>query len=157
MESDEQAWQVPPLQTGVSPPQSEPERHCTQVLVVVHRGVAGGQFASTRQRTHSPLLGPDEAHSGVGALQSALLVQARQVRAELSQIGFWPLQFAFVKHPTHVLVGTSQRGVAPVHSVEFVAEQTAQMPETAQAGVAPPQAGSPSHAHGVPEVLSSSS
>jgi hypothetical protein len=49
------AVQVPPLHTGVSPPQSAPLRHWTQLLLVnAHRGVDGGQFASAMHETHVP-------------------------------------------------------------------------------------------------------
>jgi hypothetical protein len=154
--SDPQATQAPPVQIGVSPPQFAALTHCTQVLAVVHLGDPAGQFASATQSTHSPLFTPLVAHSGVGVLQSALLEHALQVSVIASQIGFAPEQFASVKQPTHELVGTSQTGVAPVHAVPLVAEQTAQTPTASQAGVAPLHAESPSQPQGTPLVLTSS-
>ena len=158
--SDPQALHAPALHTGVSPPQSAPDRHCVQALVAgLHRGVAGGQLASATQATHRPrsALPAVRSHSGVVPPQSAFDEQARQVSVPLSQIGVAPAQFAFVRQPTQVLTGTSHTGAAAPHAVAFVAEQIAQMPEAAQAGVAPPHAESPSQEHGIPSVLSSSS
>jgi len=156
--SDAHAWQVPPLHTGVSPPQSAALRHCTQMFVAVQRGVVGGQLALATQTTQSPLFGPVVAHSEVAPLQSVLMVlQARQVSVVLSQMGVGLAQFASVRQPTQALVGTSQIGVAPVQAVWFVAEQIAQMPDEAQAGVAPLHAASCSQSQGTPLVLSSSS
>ena len=156
-ESEEHALQTPPVQMGVSPPQSDAPRHCTQTFVELHRGVAGGQLASTTQTTQSPLFGPVVAHSGVAPPQSALPAHARHASAVASQMGVGLAQPAFVRQPTHVLTGTSHTGVVTGHPVAFVAEQIAQTPDAAHAGVAPPQAESPSHAHGTPFVLMSSS
>jgi hypothetical protein len=156
-ESELQATHEPLSQMGVSPPQSAPLRHWTQVFVGVQRGVAGGQFASATHATQSPAFAPVVAHSGVEPPQSAALAHARQVSAGVPQIGVGLAQLAFVRHPTQLLVATSQTGVAPVHAVWFVAEQIAQMPDVEQAGVAPVHAESPSQAHGTPAVLSSSS
>jgi len=144
------------LHTGVSPPQSALLSHWTQVLVGVQRGVAGGQFASAMHATQSPAFAPVVAHSGVAPPQSAALAQARHVIA-VPQMGVGLVQVALVRHPTHVFVGTSQTLVVPVHAVLLVAEQIAQMPAMSQAGVAPLQAPSPSHWHGIPSVLNSSS
>jgi hypothetical protein len=91
-----------PLHTGVSPPQSPALRHCTQVLVGVQRGVVGGHWGLVTQRTQSPVFGPVMAHSGVDPPQSALLAQARHVRAVGSQIGVGLAQLASVRQPTHV-------------------------------------------------------
>jgi hypothetical protein len=60
-----------------------------------------------------------------------------------------PAQSAFEAQPTHVPLGRSQVGVAPVHAVVLVAEQGRHAPLTWQAGAAPPQ--SPSRTHG-PQV-----
>ncbi len=155
--SDAHALQTPPLHTGVLPPQSAGERHCTQVLAVVHRGALGGQLASATQSTQLPAWLPVVAHCGVDPPQSALLEQARQVWAAASQIGLGLEQSVLARQPTQMLAGTLQTGVAPVQAAWLVAEQTAQMPDVAHAGVAPLQAGSPSQLQGTPSVLSSSS
>ena len=147
----------------MSPPQSVPVRHCSHALVAgLHRGAAGGQFRSATHATHTPRLALPASVShwgGVVPPQSALLVHARQAKSVASQIGFGPEHSLSERHPTHVLVGTSHTGVAPVHAVWLVAEQTAQKPEAPHAGVAglPVQAGSLSQAHGTPSVLNSSS
>jgi len=156
LESATHALHAPLVQTGVSPPQSAALSHWTHVLLVVQRGVEGGQFASAMHATQSPALAPVVAHCGVEPLQSAAEAQARHARP-VPQMGFGLAQFAFVRQPTQVFVGTSHVGVAPVHAVWFVPEHTAQMPDVAHAGVAVGQAESPSQAHGMPPVLSSSS
>jgi hypothetical protein len=51
-----------------------------------------------------------------------------------------------VRHDAQVLVAVLHTGVAPVHAVLFVAEQTPHAPDVSQAGVAPPQSLSPAHA-----------
>jgi len=156
--SDAQGLHLPPLQMGVLPPQSMLVRHWAHVLLDVQRGVAPPpQSMSEAHVTQSPAAGPVVAHTGVVPPQSAVPLQARHVSFVVSQIGFGLAQSELVRQPTHVLVGTSQTGVAPVHAAWFVAEQTAQMPEDAHAGVAPLHAESPSHAHGTPLVLISSS
>jgi hypothetical protein len=109
--------------------------------------------------TQEPAFVPVVAHAGVVPPQSPLPVHARHVSEVLSQIGFGAEQSVLVRHPTHVLVGASHTGVAPVQAVWFVEEQMVQIPATPQAGVpaAPMHAESPSHEQGTPSVLISSS
>jgi hypothetical protein len=115
--SEAHALQTPPVHTGVSPPQSAPVRHCTQLFVVLaQRGVTAGHWLSRVQTTQSPELGPVVAHSGLAPLQS-LAVQARHARLVASQIGVAPEQSVFARQPTQLFVGTSQTGVVPVHAV----------------------------------------
>jgi hypothetical protein len=66
------------------------------------------------------------------------------------QTGVVPLQFAFVTQPTQVAVVVSQTGVAPVHFVPFVPEQSPHAPEAKQAGRAAGQFASVVHG---PHVL----
>jgi hypothetical protein len=54
-----------------------------------------------------------------------------------------------VRHDAQVLVAVLHTGVAPVHAVLFVAEQTPHAPVGSQAGVPPPQSVSPVHARHV--------
>ncbi|HVR01926.1 MAG TPA: hypothetical protein VMT47_07335, partial [Polyangia bacterium] len=76
--------------------------------------------------------------AGVAPPQSASPAQSRQVCVVASQVGRLVSHCALVRQPPQVPEPTSQRGVAPVHAVVFVAEHAAQAPLGWQAGVAPP-------------------
>jgi hypothetical protein len=91
------------------------------------------------------LQAPEVWQAGVAAGHSVSAPQARQVWVAVLQTGVVPPQFAFEVQGTQVAVGRSQAGVAPVHLVALVAEQTPQAPEVWQAGVAPPQSVSFAH------------
>jgi len=76
--------------------------------------------------------------AGVAPPQSASPAQSRHVCVVASQTGRLASHCASVRQPPQVPEPTSQRGVASVHAVAFVAEQAAQAPLGWQAGVAPP-------------------
>jgi hypothetical protein len=65
------------------------------------------------------------------------------------QTGVVPPHSALVLQLAHTPRATLQTGIAPVHFVLLVAEQTPQAPPGWQAGVAPPQSASLPHARHV--------
>ena len=73
----------------------------------------------------------------------------RQVCVAVLHTGVVPAHCAFDVHGTQTPAATLQAGVAPMHSVALVAEQTPHAPDGWQAGVAPPQSPSPAHARQV--------
>jgi hypothetical protein len=118
------ARQVLLLQIGVVSPQSLWPRHCTHRLVLVlHIDFLPVQALASFSvhSTHDP----PAAHAGAfGSLSLQVLVAVAQPLHTLpSQMGVAPLQFWWLRHPTHVLVVGSQLGLLgslqstlPLHS-----------------------------------------
>jgi hypothetical protein len=136
---------VVPPQTGVVPPHWELDVHATHMPIeTLHAGVV---------LTHSERLveehwpqAPLGSQAGVAPPHAASLVQPRQVCVPTSQTGAAAPQSALPRHATHTPFVISQRGVAPVQRVVFVAEHCVQTPLAKHAGVAPPHSASPAQA-----------
>ncbi len=154
-------------QAGAAPPQSPSPVHPRQMrAVVLQTGVEPEHCAFVRQVPHVPLdtshsgvvpvhllafvaeqipQAPLGWHAGVAPPQSPSPVHPRQVWVAVLHTGVEPEHCAFVRQETHVPVGGLQTGVAPLHLVAFVAEQTPQAPLGWQAAVDPPHSASPVH------------
>jgi hypothetical protein len=92
---------------------------------------------------------PEGWQAGVAPPQSTSPPQARQACVLVLHTGLVPPHWAFDVHGTQVPVATKQAGVAPVHLLALVAEQTPHDPLGWQAGVAPLQSLSPAQARQV--------
>ena len=119
------------LQMGEVPEQSEVIRHPTHVsLAVLHTGVGAMQSVLVKQATQAPIWGPVSAHWGVAPkpAQSAFDAHGAHMLVDRLQIGVVPEQFELLVQPTHVPVASSHAGVAPAHSIMFVAEHWVHCP-----------------------------
>ena len=138
--STAQAWQTCALtsHTGVTPLHCAFETQATQVPgATSHAGVVPlHRLPFVAEHWAQPPLG---WQAGVAPPQSPSTAQARHVYVPASQTGDVPPHWAPDRQATQVPLPVLHSGVVPEHRVLFVAEQTPQVPEGWQAGVAPPQ------------------
>jgi hypothetical protein len=125
------ATQVLLLQIGVVSPQSLFPRHCTHRLVLVLHIDFLPVHALASFSVHSTH-DPPAAHAGAFASFSlhVLVAVAQLLHTLPSQIGVAPLQFWWLRHPTHVFVVGSQLGLLaslqstlPLHSTHAPVSQ----------------------------------
>ncbi|HVR01005.1 MAG TPA: hypothetical protein VMT47_02640 [Polyangia bacterium] len=112
---------------GVAPPHCALVRHPTQLPT----GTSQTEVAPTQRRALLAEQAPHEPpgwQAGVAPPQSESPAQARHARDVRSHTGKEPPQSASPVQPTHVPVRASQAGIALVHALLFVAEQTPHAP-----------------------------
>jgi len=102
-------------------------------VVVLQEGVAPVHLV-TFIAEHWPQA-PEGSQAGVALGHWLSAVQDWQEWLVVLQTGVVPAQFALDVQGTQVAIETSQAGVAPLHFVALVAEQTPQAPLDWQAGV----------------------
>src|SRR5579871_4735263 len=86
---------------------------------------------------HSPIRGPSVWQAGVGAAQSASLVQPEQVWDDIWQMGVIPEQSLCMRQPTQVSSAGLHTGVGAMQSlfVRHATQAPISGPEVAQRGV----------------------
>lgn len=114
-------------QTGAVPEHCAAERQPThEPVTALQAGVEPTQ-AVTFVDEHAPHE-PFGWQAGVAPEQSASVAHPRQVCVVVLHAGVEPEQVVFATQATHVAAVALQAGVAPVHSVAFVAEHTPHEP-----------------------------
>jgi hypothetical protein len=127
-------------------------------LLTTHTGVAEPAthaVASVAEHcVHSPASGPEVWQAGVGAAQSASLVQGPHVSVVVLQIGDMPEQSELIKQPTHASLAGLHMGVGSLQSLfdKQATQAPASGPEVAQSGVSGKPAQSVFEVHG-PQTL----